>query len=254
VSVVLAGSLAETARGERREARAGGVVFKPAGERHSDEFGPRGATLLRIVLAEGADLPRYRWIEGGGVESAIGLRVALALSHGDDAGRLDAEGLVAALLRRAADGPARADAGGSARPPWLGPVIAALRERALSPGPLHAADLAPLASVHPVHLARVFRKHAGCSIGEYARRLRLDRAAERLETEGDAPIARVAIDAGFSDQAHFTRAFRARVGVPPARFRRMRAQRRFIFTTGGTGCGGCSGSFGPRPLSDTDTG
>jgi AraC family transcriptional regulator len=218
--VVLTGSLVESARGASREARRGSVVFKPAGVRHSDRFGPDGARTLQVVLAPGRDVPRYDWVDGG-LASGIFLRLDAALAHGDDAARLDAECLVAALLSLQMAPPA------SEPPPrWLRTVLDFLH--AHPDGALHATDLAHLASVHPVHLARVFRRHHGCTIGEYVRRLRLDRAADALaETEafagepGGMSIARIAMEAGFADQAHFTRAFRARAGLPPGRFRRI---------------------------------
>jgi len=218
VTVVLAGSLVETACGAERAARRGSVVYKPAGERHADVFGPAGAETLQIVLAPGRDVPRYDWRDGG-LAGAVGLALEAALAIGDDAGRLDAEGLVEALLGRGAE----RDPAGPA-PRWLEAVVEHLhahRDRAL-----HAADLEHVAPVHPVHLARVFRRHRGCSIGEYLRRLRLDRAAESLAEGEAASLARIAMEAGFADQAHFTRAFRAHAGVPPGRFRRLVNRRR----------------------------
>jgi AraC family transcriptional regulator len=81
------------------------------------------------------------------------------------------------------------------------------------------AAIAAEAGVHPVHLARMFRACYGTSPGSYARRVRLDRAAERLAAT-DVPLAEVATDAGFADQSHFTRAFRRHTGLPPGRYRR----------------------------------
>ena len=53
---------------------------------------------------------------------------------------------------------------------------------------------------------------------------RLGAAVELLE-ETDASVLDIALDLGYSDHAHFTRAFRRWTGVPPREFRRMsRAQ------------------------------
>jgi AraC-like DNA-binding protein len=71
---------------------------------------------------------------------------------------------------------------------------------------------------HPTHVARAFRREYGVTVAEYARRLRLDWAQAQLALE-DAPLARIAIEAGFADQSHFTRAFRRHTGMTPGRYR-----------------------------------
>ena len=72
----------------------------------------------------------------------------------------------------------------------------------------------------PSRLARSFRARFGQSIGSYTRNVRLDWAA-RAVAHSDAPLARVACEAGFADQSHFTRAFTRRFGVAPGRYRRL---------------------------------
>ena len=73
--------------------------------------------------------------------------------------------------------------------------------------------------VHPVTLARGFRKAYGCSVGAYLRWLRVARAARRL-AETEAPLAEVALAAGFADQSHFSNVFRRETGLSPSQFRR----------------------------------
>jgi AraC family transcriptional regulator len=70
-----------------------------------------------------------------------------------------------------------------------------------------------------VTLARTFRRTFGCTVGEYLRRLRIERAAEQL-VSGDLPLAEIALAAGFADQSHFSNVFRRRTGVSPSAFRR----------------------------------
>ena len=72
--------------------------------------------------------------------------------------------------------------------------------------------------MHPGHLARVFRVKYGTSVGAYVRGLRLTWAAERLADSDDA-IARIAYEAGFFDQSHFTRMFRRHFGFTPHAYR-----------------------------------
>src|SRR5207302_385476 len=73
--------------------------------------------------------------------------------------------------------------------------------------PVGLRDAAREAGVHPVYLARVFRRHHGCPVSEYLRALRLVEAG-RLVLEG-ASLAHAAHAAGFADQAHVSRRFSA---------------------------------------------
>ena len=79
-------------------------------------------------------------------------------------------------------------------------------------------EIAAQVGVHPVQLARAFRKRYRCSVGELQRRLRLEHASRQLVTT-HRTLAEIALAAGFSDQAHFCRVFKAHTGLTPARFR-----------------------------------
>ena len=63
-----------------------------------------------------------------------------------------------------------------------------------------------VAGVHRAHLVRAFRARFGISVGAYVRRERIRWAARALRNS-DAPIAEIALQAGFADQSHFTRTF-----------------------------------------------
>jgi AraC-like DNA-binding protein len=52
---------------------------------------------------------------------------------------------------------------------------------------------------------------------DYLVQCRVRRAQEFLET--DLPLSTIARVSGFSDQSHFTRRFRERVGVTPGNYR-----------------------------------
>src|SRR5690606_37479696 len=80
-------------------------------------------------------------------------------------------------------------------------------------------DLARTAGVHPVHLARAFRRHYGTTVSDYLQRRRLQAAAQLLASS-DEPIASAAARAGFADQSHLGRQLRARAGITPHQLRR----------------------------------
>jgi AraC family transcriptional regulator len=123
-----------------------------------------------------------------------------------------------ALLVQLVAAAARAEDARTARvKPWLRDVHELVHDRA--PERFSLGELAEWAGVHPVHLARSFKRAYGWTVCEYGRAVRLDWAAKELL--GDAPIARLAIDAGFADQSHFTRAFRRHTGLTPGRYREL---------------------------------
>jgi AraC family transcriptional regulator len=106
----------------------------------------------------------------------------------------------------------------SRRPPgWLRIVRDLLHDRFQEE--LSLEEIAAAAGVHPAHLARVFRSHHGCSVGDYLRGLRVEFACRQLSST-DAALIDVALSAGFADQSHFTRCFKQATGLTPGQFRR----------------------------------
>jgi AraC family transcriptional regulator len=84
---------------------------------------------------------------------------------------------------------------------------------------LRVKDVARVAGVHPIHLARVFRQFFRCSPGEYARRCRMERVRRLLASE-NVPLAEIALQVGFTDQSQLTHAFKQFTGLTPGAFRR----------------------------------
>src|SRR5262245_60251655 len=83
--------------------------------------------------------------------------------------------------------------------------------------PLEA--LARVACFSPHHFHRIFGAMVGESVKEHVRRLRLERAAYRLQFS-DQPVTGIALDAGYETHESFIRAFRAMFGTSPSGFRK----------------------------------
>jgi len=83
-------------------------------------------------------------------------------------------------------------------------------------------QLADVACFSQHHFHRIFRAVVGESVMDHVRRLRLERAAFRLKTT-DAPVAEIALDAGYGAQEAFTRIFQAYFGLAPRIFRQVHA-------------------------------
>ncbi|MFC3076504.1 helix-turn-helix transcriptional regulator [Phenylobacterium terrae] len=85
-------------------------------------------------------------------------------------------------------------------------------------GELSLDEMAAAANLSKYHFLRRFRDVFGMAPGAYHRRVRLERAAERL-ARGAPSLTNLALDAGYRDLAAFSRAFRRRFGVPPSQWR-----------------------------------
>lgn len=94
---------------------------------------------------------------------------------------------------------------------------------ALTGDALRADEHAERVFLSRSHFDRVIRATAGETPGAFRRRLLLERAAFQLAT-GDAGILDVALDAGYSSNEAFGRAFRRAYGVNPSRWRRTPRQ------------------------------
>jgi AraC family transcriptional regulator len=241
VTVVLGGDYAEELPGDSRVLAPMSAASKPPGVVHGNRFGARGARSLLLeveerslhALGEAArvfDAPRFLAI-GPAAAVAVELVAELRREHerarpaeGAPArlsegalARLSLEGLVhewfglVAVERRALDE--------RRTPRWL----ARVRDRVhgTPAGALRLADLAADAGHHPSYVARVFRRHYGLSIGDYARRLRIARAARALALAPRDSLSRVALEMGYYDHSHLTHDFRARTRTSPAAWRRL---------------------------------
>ncbi len=72
--------------------------------------------------------------------------------------------------------------------------------------------------VHPVHLARTFRRVHRMTFAGYVRQVRIEFARRELAVSG-APLGDIAVAAGFCDQSHFSRLFKRYTGQTPAEYR-----------------------------------
>jgi AraC-like DNA-binding protein len=84
---------------------------------------------------------------------------------------------------------------------------------------VHSAELEAITGLTRYDLCRQFRIVLGTSPHRYLLMRRLELARERIQR--GRPLVEVALDVGFADQAHFTRAFRSAFGLTPARYRAL---------------------------------
>lgn len=90
--------------------------------------------------------------------------------------------------------------------------------------PLALDSLAAVANFSPFHFHRIFSAHVGETLYDYIRRVRLDKAANKLYYS-DEPITAIALSAGYETPAAFTKAFKQHFGRNPTEFKKLRLQK-----------------------------
>jgi AraC-like DNA-binding protein len=84
-----------------------------------------------------------------------------------------------------------------------------------------AADLGALVGLSETHFMRSFKRAFGLPPHAFVLRRRLELAA-RYMLETDSPLSDIALQCGFTDQAHLGNRFREATGLSPAAWRRLR--------------------------------
>ena len=100
--------------------------------------------------------------------------------------------------------------------PWLKRAVDLLHQQFSDH--LTITEIAAAVGIHPVHLAREFRKFHRCTIGDYIRKLRIDQSCKAL-VHSDFSLTEIALSAGFSDHSHFSRIFKRLMRVTPTQYR-----------------------------------
>lgn len=225
---LLEGGYVEEHGGHARECGTHTLAFQPAGHEHSYRGLHVSSRSFTIELDE-AWTARLRE-HGVALESPGKLRGGLvcwlqALLYRefcsmDAASPLAIEALALEMAVETARHRKHLDdataGAGKKPPPWLLQATDLLHDRLAEP--LSLGDIARTVGVHPVHLARVFRRHHRCTVGEYVRRLRVGLACSQL-THSSASLSEIALAAGFPDQSHFSRVFKRVTGLTPGTFR-----------------------------------
>lgn len=106
----------------------------------------------------------------------------------------------------------------SKTPAWFPKLLELLRDQWNSTPTLES--LSQSLQVHPVTISKYFTKYAGCTLGEYLRKIKIERSIP-LVRNPDRSLTDVALECGFADQSHFIRNFKAYTGLLPKEFQRL---------------------------------
>src|SRR5262245_4913755 len=220
LNITLSGQFHETVERMQLDLAPGAMLMKPAGARHSNEYGQQEVTGLIVEVPDAAQdrlglraLFGDRRLLGDAEGTRVAAQLARELGWDGPGQQLLIDGLTYELLALAA----RSWRPDRRRPAWLESVRALVATQ-----PEHGASLDGIAAAavrRPCHVAREFQRHYGVSIGEFARTRGLEEAAVELR-DGGRSLGEIAGRAGFCDQSHFANTFRRVLGTTPSQYRR----------------------------------
>lgn len=81
------------------------------------------------------------------------------------------------------------------------------------------SDLAKITGLSQSYFGRAFKASTGVTPHRWLLNARIARV-QKLLLDGDLPLVHIALEAGFSEQSHLTRVFRALVGTSPLAWKR----------------------------------
>lgn len=103
------------------------------------------------------------------------------------------------------------------KPIWVKQIDEILHEN--STEKLSLEELSHTLNIHPIHLSRDFHKYFHCNLGEYLRKLKVEKSLKLLNEYES--LSEVALECGFSDQSHFIRCFKENIGITPLRYKNL---------------------------------
>ena len=197
------------------------LTFHASGQPHEDLVHGAEARVFVLELSS-------RWIERLRADSVtlestsefygtlprLCARLNREFHENDNAANLAIEGLALEILAEASR---RTGAGTGATPSWLRQAREMIVENFSET--LRLTDIAAKVGVHPIYLATTFRQKYGVTVGEFVRKLRIEHACAEL-MKSKSPLAEIALQAGFVDQSHFSKVFKAYMGTTPYKYRR----------------------------------
>lgn len=213
LSFPLSGAYDEFCGPQQRTCLPGAAVFHPRGEAHRDQFHGRGATIFSVEFDDfwldrlRDDAVQCETRYDVNAAAVVRAKTLMAMVSSGSSLRIQA-----AAIQLLAELPATNHS--KAVPRWMRRVRECLHQSVLRPS---LDSLAAVAGVHAVHLARTFREVHGCTVGEYYRSLRIDRAIALLQ-QGQRSLGAIASECGFSDQSHLSREIKRATGASPAKF------------------------------------
>jgi AraC family transcriptional regulator len=200
---------------------AGDIVFYPAGEPHQNLQTLGGSKNINLEFDPSFffqnDLDESAIAKAAGKTATtkfLLLKVYREMLLGDP-GRDES---IRLLLLDLLTGPEKKEASYKSQPPWVGKVRQYLADKWNEPVSLQ--ELSAVSGVHPITISKHFPRYFSCTLGEYLRRLKVEKALALVKSSNRS-LMEIAFECGFADQSHFIRVFKALTGFIPNDFRKL---------------------------------
>lgn len=103
-------------------------------------------------------------------------------------------------------------------PAWSRNIVAVMHDH--WDQSLSLAQLSAKVNIHPVTLSKYFSRYFHCSLGDFARKIKIDRAIQLMRSQ-KLSLTEIAYQCGFADQSHFTKTFYLFTGLLPKQYRKL---------------------------------
>lgn len=218
LSFILNGGVVDKRRRTETERFSGDFMFFHSGEEHESLY--RGFPVRNLTIELESDFFETNEISETDLGLALGngpdarfslLRIYREVVTGDEFSSNSIEMLLLSLF-------SGSDSRQRTRPVWINRVAEILHDNWNSE--LSVSELATAANVHPKTISKQFPRYFGCTLGEYRRKIKIEKALQLVKSS-NLTLAEVALECGFYDQSHFTAAFKRLTGLLPRQFQKI---------------------------------
>lgn len=217
-SFVLNGGVVDKRKNFDAERLSGELMFFHAGEPHQSIY--KGFPCKNVNIELESDFFQDNFITEADFKSSIEknpnakltlLKIYKELSVNDEFSGCSAEMLLLNLLEIRS-------VSKNARPKWIKVILELLNDKWNEEISLN--DLAIAANVRPKTISKYFPKYFACTLGEYRRRLKIEKSLSLIKTS-KLSLTEIAYQCDFFDQSHFTRTFKQLTGFLPKQFQKL---------------------------------
>ncbi|MRG45535.1 helix-turn-helix domain-containing protein [Chitinophaga sp. SYP-B3965] len=212
ITLILKGGNREQRKQEEITASPGAILRYNEGELHRNMHTQHPSRNINLEI-EDAFLSRFQ-LNFSHLQHSPDLKLSLLKIYQESkiAGPSSQTSIEAMLLHLFSN------KGSKNRPPWIDQLRNLLHDRWNES--LSLQELSTLIDIHPVTISKYFPRYFSCTLGEYMRKLRVEKAVDLMKEE-QMSLTELAYHCGFFDQSHFIRAFKTCTGFRPKEYQQL---------------------------------